>query len=144
MHIFWEIVILNSNLYHPYLHTIYANAHDMDLNSCASNITRSEPSNALGLKTNFCPTTNISWFERAELLGFCVFLILVTFPGNSQNHGFSIEYSEATVRDIDSNPCALDSSRSEVSDAQGFVPISCKPFPLGCKFGSLICNIFLR
>ena len=52
---------------------IYANVHDMELNSCVSNITRSEPSNALGLKTHFCLTTNISWFERAELLGFCVF-----------------------------------------------------------------------
>ena len=99
----------------------------MDLNSCASNITRSEPSNALGLKTHFCLTTNISWFERAELFGFSAdfvfFLILVTFFGNSQSHGFSIEYSEATVRDIVSNPDALDSSRSEVSDIQGIVPI---------------------
>ena len=114
----------------------------MDLNSCVSNITRSEPSNALGLKTHFILTTNISWFERADCLDFVFFLILVTFPGNSQNHGFSIEHSEATVRDIDPNPCALDSSRSEVSDAQGLEPISCKPCPLGCKFGSIVCFFY--
>ena len=45
------------------------------------------------------------------------------------------------MRDIDSNSCALDSSRSEVSDAQGFVPISCKPFPLECKFRSVFSEI---
>ena len=58
---------------HPYLNTIYANAHDMDLNSCASNITRSEPSNALGLKKHFCLITNISWFERTELVWILCF-----------------------------------------------------------------------
>ena len=46
---------------------------------------------------------------------------------NSENDGFSFEYSEATVRDFDMNPCALDSSGSEVSDAQGFMSIGCIP-----------------
>ena len=116
----------------------------MDLTSCASNITRSEPSNALGLKTHFCMATNISWFERAELFGFCVFSDFGEISWKFPKHGFSIEHSEATVRDIHSNPCALDSSRSEVSDAQRFVPLRCIPSPLVCKFGSMVCNIFFR
>ena len=42
----------------------------------------------------------------------------------SQNHGFSIEYSEVMVRDFDLNPRALDSSRPVFSNAQGFGSIS--------------------
>ena len=41
----------------------------------------------------------------------------------SENDGFSVEYSEATVRDFDLNPCACESSGLGLSDAQGFMSI---------------------
>ena len=74
----------------------------MDLNSCASNITSSHTCIENTFFMHFC-------LSAQNCLDFVFFLILVTFLGNSQNHGFLIEYSEANVRDIDSNPCALDS-----------------------------------
>ena len=43
---------------------------------------------------------------------------------NSKNDGFSVEYSEATVRDFDMNPCACESSGLGLSNAQGFASIS--------------------
>ena len=41
-----------------------------------------------------------------------------------QNHGFSIEISEATVRDFDLNPGACESWDLELSHAQKFGSIS--------------------
>ena len=43
---------------------------------------------------------------------------------NFQNHGFSIEISEATVRDFDLNPGACKSWDLELSHAQKFGSIS--------------------
>ena len=42
----------------------------------------------------------------------------------SQNHGFFIDISEATVRDFDLNPGACESSGLELSHAQEFGSIS--------------------
>ena len=47
-----------------------------------------------------------------------------------ENDGFSVEHSEATVRDFDMNPCACESSGLGLSDAQEFVPIRCTPSSL--------------
>ena len=43
---------------------------------------------------------------------------------------FSNEYSRATVRDIDINPCACESWDLELSHAQGFASIRCTPSSL--------------
>ena len=48
----------------------------------------------------------------------------------SENDGFSVEHSEATVRDFDMNPCACESSGLGLSNAQGFMSIGCIPSPL--------------
>ena len=47
-----------------------------------------------------------------------------------QNHGFSIEISEATVRDFDLNPGACESWDLELSHAQEFGSISPTRAPL--------------
>ena len=55
---------------------------------------------------------------------------------NSENDGFSVEYSEATVRDFDMNPCACESPGLGLSDAQGFASMRCTPSPLVTIYGN--------
>ena len=51
-------------------------------------------------------------------------------PEISKISTFSIEYSEAAVRDFDMNPSACESWDLELSNAQGIASIQCIPSPL--------------
>ena len=56
--------------------------------------------------------------------------MLVQNPENSENNAFSVDYSDAMVRYIDKNPCALESWGLALSNAQEFVTVRYTPVPL--------------
>ena len=56
--------------------------------------------------------------------------MLVKNPEVSENNAFSVEYSEAMVRDIEMNPCALESLGLELSNVQEMVTVRCTCTPI--------------
>ena len=63
--------------------------------------------------------------------------MLVKNLENSENNAFSVEYSEAMVRDIDMNPCALESWGLALSNARELMAIQCTHSPLKLNDWSL-------
>ena len=49
--------------------------------------------------------------------------MLVKNPEKFENNAFSVEYSDAMVRDIDMYPCALESCGLAISNAQELVTV---------------------
>ena len=56
--------------------------------------------------------------------------MLVENPESFENNAFSVEHSDATVRDIDMNPCALESWGLALSNARELMAIQCTHSPL--------------
>ena len=110
-----------------------AMVRDIDMNSCVLESWGLALSNAQEFVAVQCTPASIKFDDYSLWRFYFVQENAVNSGdifGNFKISTFSIEYSEATVRDIDINPCACESWDLELSHAQGFASIRCTPSSL--------------